>query len=120
MFSARKTLSKKGENGMSDSWDNQIGGNHYKKYKIQPMEYSMQNGLDPLQHTVIKYITRFRDKHQPVEDLRKARHCIDMLIDLEVRIKEEDDTFEKKFARAHKGGDELYTDALARLTQKSS
>jgi hypothetical protein len=49
------------------------------------MEYSMQNGLDPLQHTIIKYVTRFRDKKQPVEDLRKARHCIDMLIDLEMK-----------------------------------
>jgi hypothetical protein len=55
-----------------------------------------------------------------VEDLRKARHCIDMLIDLEVRIKEDDDSFEKKFARVHKGGDELYSDALSRLTEKSS
>ena len=69
---------------MSNSWDTQVGGDHYKKYKIQPMDYSMQNGLNPLQHSVVKYTTRYPDKGKPVEDLRKARHCIDMLIDIEL------------------------------------
>lgn len=60
----------------------QIGGNHYTKLAIQPMRYSMENGLDALQHTIIKYVTRFRDKNG-VEDLEKAKHCIDMLIEFE-------------------------------------
>lgn len=60
----------------------QIGGDHYKKMAIQPMEYSMANGLDACQHTAIKYITRFRDKGG-VEDLRKAMHVIQMLIEFE-------------------------------------
>ena len=60
----------------------QIGGNHYTKLAIQPMRYSMENGLDTLQHTVIKYVTRFRDK-AGIEDLEKAKHCIDMLIEFE-------------------------------------
>ena len=62
--------------------ETQIGGNHYTKLAIQPMRYSMENGLDALQHTVIKYVTRFRDKNG-VEDLEKAKHCIDMLIEFE-------------------------------------
>ena len=65
------------------AFDTQIGGNHYSKLKIQPMLYSYLNHLDPLQHTIIKYITRFRDKGDPLENLQKARHCIDMLIELE-------------------------------------
>ena len=60
----------------------QIGGDHYTKLAIQPMRYSMENGLDALQHTVIKYVTRFRDKNGN-EDLEKAKHCIDMLIEYE-------------------------------------
>jgi len=60
----------------------QIDGNHYVKLKIQPMEYSMANGLDPCQHTVVKYITRFRDKGGKA-DLLKAIHTIEMLIELE-------------------------------------
>ena len=62
--------------------ETQIGGNHYTKLAIQPMRYSMENGLDALQHTVIKYVTRFRDKNG-IEDLEKAKHCIDMLIEFE-------------------------------------
>ncbi|MGE9292830.1 MAG: DUF3310 domain-containing protein [Puniceicoccales bacterium] len=62
--------------------DVQEGGDHYKKLKIQPMEYSMANNLDACQHTIVKYVTRFRDKGG-IEDLRKAKHCIDMLIEFE-------------------------------------
>lgn len=62
--------------------DTQVGGDHYKKLPIQPMEYSMANGLDACQHTAIKYITRFRDKGG-IADLNKAKHVIDMLIEFE-------------------------------------
>lgn len=64
--------------------DTQVGGGHYKGMKIQPMEYSMANGLDACQHTAIKYISRFRDKGG-IQDLEKAKHCIDMLIEFELR-----------------------------------
>ena len=66
--------------------DTQIGGDHYTKLAIQPMQYSMANKLDPLQHTVIKYVTRFRDKNG-IEDIEKAKHCIDMLIEFEKESK---------------------------------
>ena len=66
--------------------DTQIGGDHYTKLAIQPMQYSMKNKLDPLQHTIIKYVTRFRDK-AGIEDLEKAKHCIDMLIEYEKESK---------------------------------
>ena len=49
---------------------------------INQWNNSMKNGLDPLQHTIIKYVTRFRDK-AGIEDLEKAKHCIDMLIEYE-------------------------------------
>ena len=60
----------------------QEGGNHYKEYAIQPVQYAHANHLDFFQGSVIKYITRFRDKNGK-EDLLKARHFIDMLIELE-------------------------------------
>lgn len=62
--------------------DTQIGGDHYKDMPIQPMEFSMANGLDACQHTIVKYVTRFRDKGG-VQDLEKAKHVIDMLIEFE-------------------------------------
>ena len=69
---------------MSDSLSTQVGGSHYTKLKIQPMEYSMANGLNACQHTAIKYLTRYKDKNG-VEDLRKAIHTIEMLIEFEMR-----------------------------------
>ena len=57
----------------------QVGGDHYTKLGITPFEYSMANRLDAMQHTAIKYITRFRDKNGIV-DLEKARDTIDQLI----------------------------------------
>lgn len=60
----------------------QVGGNHYSKMKIQPMKYSMENGLNACQHTIIKYVSRYKDKNG-LEDLKKAKHCIDMLIEFE-------------------------------------
>lgn len=62
--------------------DTQVGGKHYKVYKIQPIEYAMANGLNYCQANVIKYTTRYRDKGG-IEDLRKAIHNLEILIELE-------------------------------------
>lgn len=60
----------------------QIGGSHYVKYAIQPAEFIHRNGIGFLEGNTIKYLVRHRDKGG-VDDLKKARHCIDMLIELE-------------------------------------
>jgi hypothetical protein len=66
--------------------ESQVDGSHYKNLKIQPMEYSMANKLDACQHTVIKYITRFRDKGG-IKDLDKAIHAIELLKQFEYESK---------------------------------
>ncbi len=80
---------------MNDALATQVGGSHYKGMKIQPMEFSMANGLDACQHTIIKYVARFRSKGG-VEDLEKAKHCIDMLIGFEKAAQEEANALEVK------------------------
>ena len=60
----------------------QVGGNHYSKLAIQPVEYINKNNLSYLQGNVIKYVTRYKDKNG-VEDLQKAKHYINLLIELE-------------------------------------
>ena len=60
----------------------QVGGEHYKKLAIQPVEYIHANGIGYFEGNVIKYVTRWRDKGG-IADLLKARHYIDMLIELE-------------------------------------
>lgn len=53
----------------------QEGGSHYSKLAIQTMEFSMANNWDPCAHTILKYVTRYRDKNG-LQDLNKAKHCI--------------------------------------------
>lgn len=65
---------------MTEARNTQIGGSHYTKLKIQPMEYSMANNLGAAEHTVVKYVTRWKDKGG-LQDLMKARHTLDLLID---------------------------------------
>jgi hypothetical protein len=62
----------------------QEGGAHYKNRAIQPVEYIHANGLPFIEGSVVKYITRWRDKGG-VEDLKKIKHYIDLLIELEAR-----------------------------------
>ena len=52
---------------------------HYRKFKIEPIRFIQENGLDFLQASVVKYVVRFRDKNG-VEDLKKAKRCLDMLV----------------------------------------
>lgn len=60
----------------------QVGGGHYKGYAIQPVEFCMKNKLDYCQSNIIKYVVRFRDKNG-MEDLRKAKHYLEMLMEFE-------------------------------------
>jgi len=58
----------------------QVGGKHYTEMKIQPIEYITQNKLSYSEGNVIKYVSRWRKKGG-IEDLRKAKHYIEMLIE---------------------------------------
>lgn len=59
--------------------DRQIGGNFYKK-TIQPWDIIETWGLDFWRGNVIKYILRAPEKNG-VEDLKKAKHYLDYLIE---------------------------------------
>ena len=65
----------------SSSFGTQVGGTHYQHLAIQPNEYITKNNLGWNEANVVKYITRWRSKGG-VEDLRKARHYLDMLIEM--------------------------------------
>ena len=62
------------------SYKKQVGGSHYKKYKIQPIEFIIKNNIGFVEGNIIKYILRFKEKGG-VQDLEKARHYIELLID---------------------------------------
>ena len=63
----------------------QVAGDHYKKQAIQPVQYIHANGIGFFEGNVIKYVTRWRAKNG-VSDLEKARHYIDLLIEMETRV----------------------------------
>jgi len=64
----------------SKVYSKQIGGNHYRKFKIQPSKFVIENKLLYPEGCVIKYIIRHRSKNGK-EDLLKAKHFIDMIIE---------------------------------------
>ena len=59
----------------------QVGGNHYQ-LAIQPIDYILKNGLGFCEGNIIKYVTRHRSKGGR-EDLLKARHYLDLLLEHE-------------------------------------
>ena len=60
----------------------QVGGGHYKDLAIQPVEYCMKNNLNYCQANIVKYATRYKDKNG-LEDLKKIKHYVDLIIELE-------------------------------------
>ena len=67
---------------MANANDKQISGNHYKT-KLECWDYIIANDLDYLTGNAVKYLTRWRKKNG-LEDLRKAQHYIEKLIETEV------------------------------------
>jgi len=63
-----------------NQYNKQVGGKHYKKYKIQPAEFIMQNNILWSEGEAIVHIIRHKDKAGK-EDLEKAKHYIDMIIE---------------------------------------
>lgn len=62
----------------------QVAGGHYKDLVIQPVEYIHANQIPFIEGCIIKYVTRWRNKGG-LDDLRKAKHFVDLLIELETR-----------------------------------
>jgi hypothetical protein len=67
-----------------EATNRQVGGSHYKNFKIQPVEYIEKNGFGFLQGCITKRIARYNiPGGKGLEDLEKAKHEIDLLIQLE-------------------------------------
>lgn len=66
----------------------QVGGDHYSKMKIQPIDFISANGIGYIEGNIIKYVCRYKSKNG-VEDLKKAQHYLQMLIEQEERDQNE-------------------------------
>lgn len=63
----------------------QVGGDHYKKLAIQPVEYTVRNRLDFLQGNVVKYVTRHKDKGG-AKDMQKVIHYALLILEFDYGI----------------------------------
>jgi len=70
--------------------DFQIAGTHYRDLVIQPAYFCHVNKIPYLEATAIKYLCRWRKKNG-IEDLRKAKHFIDLLIEFDSESKDDND-----------------------------
>ena len=68
----------KAHRGLLKATQRQIGGKHYKDFKIQPIEFITKNKLSFIQGNIIKYVCRF-DKKNGNEDIDKAIHYCELL-----------------------------------------
>ena len=61
--------------------DRQVGGDHYKRFKIQPGVFCEENFLTHYESNVVKYVCRHRHKGAGRDDLLKAIHYLELLIE---------------------------------------
>ena len=62
-----------------NSFDTQIGGDHYKRSEIQPIQYIQANNLPFEEGNILKYITRHRYKNGK-EDILKAIQYLEFIL----------------------------------------
>lgn len=58
----------------------QIGGSHYKDFKIQPIEYIVANNLPFPEGCVVKYVSRHSKKNGK-EDILKAMQNLEFILE---------------------------------------
>lgn len=75
----------------------QVGGVHYKQFDYETWDVIVDWDLGYLDGNVVKYLSRWRHKHEDpekqIEDLKKARHYLDKLIEIEEQRLEDDREF---------------------------
>ena len=74
---------------MKKALERQAGGSHYKDMAIQPVEFCQKNKLNMIESNVIKYVSRHRVKGGR-EDIEKAIHMLELLLELEYPQQEVD------------------------------
>jgi hypothetical protein len=62
---------------------------------MQPWDYIIANNLNYLEGNVVKYVSRWRQKGG-VEDLRKAKHYLEKLIEVETETPKSDSTLQSQ------------------------
>ena len=97
-------------------YDKQIGGTHYQNFKIQPSKFVIENELLYPEGCVIKYILRHRLKGKK-QDLEKAKHFIDMIIERDYSEKKD---FLEEAEKEKKELEESYKESRRQTEERKS
>lgn len=89
----------------------QVAGSHYQ-VSIQPWDYIHSNGIGYLAGNIIKYVSRYKSKNG-LEDLRKAQHYLEKLIEEESRFDEQILAHKEAIARVELASKQSYIDTYA-------
>lgn len=65
--------------------ETQVGGDHYKRMAIQPVEFCQKNRIPYCESNIIKYVCRHRDKNGK-DDILKAVHYLQLLLEMEYGV----------------------------------
>ena len=58
----------------------QIGGDHYQGYAIEPIDFIYHNQIPSIEANIIKYVLRHQYKNG-LEDLQKAKQYLEYLME---------------------------------------
>lgn len=67
---------------MMTAKQSQVGGDHYRSMKIQPVEFIHANGIGYLEGNIIKYACRHAAKNG-AQDVRKIIHYCELILELQ-------------------------------------
>lgn len=87
--------------------EQQIGGNHYKEFTIQPTEFIAKNNIGFIEGNVIKYVCRHKAKNGR-QDIVKAIHYLQLLLEYEYTTREYTATFTTNPPKTETIVDELF------------
>ena len=68
-----------------DSLEKQVGGKHYKNFRIQPAQFINENKLLFAEGNAIKYICRHSFKGKE-EDIKKAILYLEMILERDYNV----------------------------------
>jgi Protein of unknwon function (DUF3310) len=80
------------ENEVDKANDIQVGGKHYKEMSVQPWDvidsFTHEQRIGFYRGNAIKYIMRMGTKDECLNEIKKARHYLDKLIEvLDIEVK---------------------------------
>jgi len=74
----------------SPATDRQVDGRHYKDFIVQPVEFTEKNNLSFLEGCVIKRVCRHSRGGKGEEDIHKAIHELELILELQYGVKRHD------------------------------